>query len=251
MVNRMDDPGMRDGEPAPAVPAVPAPPWRTDVQRRARRGPAPQLDRGRIVARALEIVDADGVDGLSLRRLADDLGVTPMSLYWHVADKAELLELVGHRVLDEVEIPERAGTWADQLRDVHRAMFTAFLRHRNAAEVVAGRARFGPAGLAAFERILVILLDAGFTPEAAFDAYQSLYLFTLGFLATSTRTPEFIAAQRQGAAYMLTLPEDRFPGIRAVAPVIGRRAPEEQLEIGLDVVITGIAARLAPGRAGG
>jgi hypothetical protein len=169
-----------------------------------------------------------------------------MALYWHVADKAELLELVGHRILDEIVLPERAGSWTDQLRVVHRAMFATFLRHRNAAEVLAGRARYGPAGLAAFERILAILLDAGFTPEAAFDAYQSLYLFTLGFLATSTRTPEFVAAQRQGAAYMLTLSAGRFPSIRAVTPVIGRRPPDEQLEIGLDVVIAGIAARLAP-----
>jgi len=229
---------------------VPTPPWRTEVHRRARRGPAPQLDRDRIVARALEIVDAEGVAALSLRRLADDLGVTPMALYWHVADKADLLELVGHRVLEEIAIPERAGAWTDQLRDIHQAMFTSFLRHRNAAEVVAGRARFGPDGLAAFERILVILLEAGFTPEAAFDAYQSLYLFTLGFLATSTRTPEFIAVQRQGAEYMLTLPVDRFPSIRTVTPVIGRRPLEEQLEIGLDVVIEGIAARLGPAGAG-
>jgi hypothetical protein len=112
--------------------------------------------------------------------------------------------------------------------------------------VLAGRARYGPAGLAAFERILAILLDAGLSPEAAFDAYQSLYLFTLGFLATSSRTPAFIAAQRQGAGYMRTLPEARFPSIRAVTPVIGLRPLGEQLEIGLDVVIAGIAARLGP-----
>ncbi len=243
MVNRMDDKEARD-EASDA--AVPLPPWRTEVQRRAKRGPTPQLDRGRIVARALEIVDADGVAALSLRRLADALGVTPMSLYWHVADKAELLELVGHAALAEIVIPERAGSWTDQLRDIHRAMFVSFLRHRNAAEVLAGRARFGPAGLAAFERILAILLAAGFTPEAAFDAYQSLYLFTLGFLTTSTRTPEFIAVQRQGAEYMLTLPVERFPSIRAVTPVIGRRPLEDLFEIGLDVVIEGIARRLGP-----
>jgi len=245
MTERGDDDG-DGGIGATGPEPVPAPPWRTDVKRRARRGAGPQLDRERIVARALEVVDAEGIDALSLRRLAEDLGVTPMALYWHVADKAELLELVGHRILEEVVIPGREGAWTDQLRDIHRAMFTSFLRHRNAAEVLAGRARFGPDGLAVFERILAILLDAGFTPEAAFDAYQSLYLFTLGFLTTSTRTPEFIAAQRQGAAYMLTLPADRFPSIRVVTPVIGGRPLEEQLDLGLEVVIAGIAARLAP-----
>ena len=224
--------------------ALPAPPWRTSVQRRPRRGPRPPLDRERIVAAALQIVDAEGVAALSLRRLADDLGVTPMSLYWHVADKAELLELVGHAVLAEIEVPERVGGWKSQLRDIHRAMFASFLRHRNSTEILVGRARFGPGGLAAFERILAILLDAGFTAEAAFDAYQSLYLFTLGFMTTSNRSPEFIEAQRQGAAYMLTLPIEDFPSIRSVTPVIGRRSLEEQFEIGLDVVIEGVAARL-------
>ena len=225
---------------------VPDPPWRATTKRRTRRGPAPQLDQDRIVTAALAIVDADGVDALSLRRLADDLAVTPMSLYWHVADKAELLELVGRAVIAEVTLPPRVGDWRTQLLDVHRAMFDVFLRHPNAAELAAGRARFGPDGLAAFERILEVLLAEGFTPEAAFDAYQSLYLFMLGFLATSSRTPAFIEAQREGWMYMATLPEDRFPAIRMVTPVIGRRPRDEQLEIGLAVVIEGIAARLAP-----
>ncbi len=228
----------------PTPPTPPAPPWRAPVQRRPRRGPRPRLDRERIVAEALRIVDAEGIPALSLRRLADDLGVTPMSLYWHVADKAELLELVGHAVLAEIELPERVGGWREQLRGVHRAMFASFLRHRNTTEILVGRARFGAGGLAAFERILAILLEAGFTPQAAFDAYQSLYLFTLGFMATSSRNPEFVDVQRQGAAYMATLPIEQYPSIRAVTPVIGRRPLEEQFEIGLDVVIEGVAARL-------
>ncbi|HEX5825992.1 MAG TPA: TetR/AcrR family transcriptional regulator C-terminal domain-containing protein [Candidatus Limnocylindrales bacterium] len=228
-------------------PTLPLPPWRSEGGARTHRGPAPKLDRARIVARALEVLDAEGVAAVSFRRLADDLGVTPMSLYWHVADKAELLELVGHAILDEIALPAPAGDWKDELRDVHRGMFDVFLRHPNATDILAGRARYGPAGLAAFERILEILLAAGFTPEAAFDAYQSLYLFTLGFVATSSRSPEFVAIQRSGVQYMATLPVDRFPAIRAVVPVIGRRPPRAQLELGLEVVIEGIARRLAPG----
>jgi hypothetical protein len=129
-------------------------------------------------------------------------------------------------------------------------MFASFLRHRNTTEILVGRARYGPGGLAAFERILAILLVAGLSPEAAFDAYQSLYLFTLGFMATSSRSPEFVEVQRQGAAYMLTLPVERYPSIVAVTPVIGRRPLEAQFEIGLDVVIEGIASRLAGSGAG-
>jgi AcrR family transcriptional regulator len=239
-------------DPAPETPGLPLLPWRDPLARRTRRTARPPLDRGRIVDTALGIIDADGIDGLTFRRLADSLGVTPMSIYWHVADKAELLELVGHAVLAAVEVPARHGDWRDQLRDVHRSMFASLLRHPNTTDILVGRARFGPGGLALFERILSILLDAGFTPEAAFDAYQSTYLFTLGFMATSSRSQEFLDIQRQGLAYMLSLPVEQFPSIRAVAPVIGHRPRDEQFEIGLDVVIEGIAASLhRPGAAEG
>ncbi len=228
---------------------LPVPPWRGPGRGQARRASRPQLDRDRIVAAALRVIDTDGIASLTFRRLADDLGVTPMSLYWHVADKAELLELVGHAVFAEIEVPERRGTWQDQLLDVHRAMFAGFLRHPQTTDILVGRARFGSGGLTLFERILSILLEAGLTPEAAFDAYQSLYLFTLGFMATANRTPEFLEVQRAGLGYMRTLPAERFPSIRAVAPAIGQRSLEAQFEIGMGVVIEGIASVLRPGRA--
>lgn len=239
----MSDREIVTGPLAPGSADVPAPPWRQPVQRRVRRGPRPALDRARIVATALQIVDAEGIPALSLRRLADELGVTPMSLYWHVADKAELSELVGQAVLDEIVLPPPRGPWTEQLRDVHRAMFSVFRRHPNTTEILIGRARYGSGGLSAFERILGVLLGAGFTPDEAFDAYQSLYLFTLGFMATSSRSPEFVAIQREGVRYMASLPVEQFPSIRTVTPAIGRRSLEEQFEIGLDTVIEGIAAR--------
>ncbi len=231
-------------DPVPGFDGLPAPPWRTSPARRTRRTQRIPLDRQRIVDTALGIIDADGIAGLTFRRLADELGVTPMSLYWHVADKAELMELVGHQVLAEVRVPESRGDWREQLADVHRAMFVSFMRHPNTVDILIGRARFGPRGIALFERILAILLGAGFTPAAAFDAYQSLYLFSLGFMATSSRSPEFRDVQRQGRAYMLSLPVERFPSIREVAPVIGQRPLQQQLEIGLAVVIKGLATEL-------
>ncbi len=190
-------------------------------------------------------MDSEGIEALSLRRLADDLGISAMSIYWHVRDKSELLELVGHAVLAEIQMPEPRGDWREQLADVHRAMLEGLLRHPNTVDVLIGRARFGPGGLALFERILSILLNAGFTPEAAFDAYSSLYLFSLGFMATSSRTPEFTEVQRQGLMYMLTLPIESYPAIREVAPVIGKRSLEEQFELDLAIEIEGIAKCLA------
>jgi AcrR family transcriptional regulator len=238
---------MADQSEPGSVASLPPPPWAEPRKRRARAA-RPPLDRERIVAAGLRIVDEAGAEALTVRRLADALGVSPMSIYWHVTDKAELLRLIGEAVLDEVEIPPPAGDWRKQLHDIHRSMLGTVLRHPNTVDILIGRARFGAAGLTLFERILSILLGAGFSPEAAFDAYQSLYLFTLGFSAVSGRNPEFREGQRQGLLYMRSLPKDRFPSIRMVAPVIGGRSPEEQLEIGLDVVIEGIAARLPRSR---
>jgi AcrR family transcriptional regulator len=235
-------PNKSSTDPSP----IPAPPWATPRDRRPRRAARQPLDRERIVAAALAIVDAEGTEALSLRRLADALGVTPMSLYWHVRDKAELLDLVGEAVLAEIEIPPAKGDWRAQLRDVHLAMLAGFMRHPNTADLLIGRARFGSAGITLFERILAILLGRGLTPVAAFDAYQSLYLFTLGLMAMASRTPEFRQIQADGARYMRSLPADRFPSIRAVAPVIGGRTLEEQFAVCLNVQIEGVAASLAP-----
>ena len=240
-----------DEQPAPGRQsdgaAIPAPPWAETPTRRGKRAARPPLDRVRIVAEALRIVDAEGVDALSLRRLAEALGVTPMSIYWHVRDKAELLELVGQAVLAEIEIPPARGDWREQLTALHRAMLVGLRKHPNALDVLIGRARYGAAGVTMFERLLTILLDAGLTPAAAFDAYMILYEYLLGFAAVANRTPEFVDVQRQGVLYLRSLPADRFPSIGQVAPVIGRHSPEEQFEIGLAVVIEGIAQTLSAG----
>lgn len=239
----MDVESAKAGPAVAAVDALPSPPWAGGRARRGRRE-RPLLDRTAIVTAALRIVDAEGIAAVSFRRVAQELGVSAMALYWHVTDKDELLELVGQAVLDGIEIPESRGDWREELRAVHRAMLAGVMRHPNATDVVIGRARYGASGLALFERILSILLRAGFSPEGAFDAYDSLYLFTLGFMATANRTPAFVEVQRQGVAYMRSLPIERFPSIAAVVPVIGGRSTEERFEIGLDVQLEGIAARL-------
>ncbi len=235
------------GETAGPV-AAPPPPWRRASPSRRRRGPGPALDRDRVVGAALGLVDREGVAALSLRRLAAELGVTPMAVYWHVRDKAELLDLIGERLFEMVEVPPAAGGWRAQLRAIHRAMLVPLLEHPDAVGLMVGRARFGPAGIALFERILSVLLGAGLAPGAALAAYQSLYLFQLGFAATAHRSPAFRAVQVEGAAYLRSLDPAQFPAIATVSPSIGPGSLEEQYAAGLEVVLAGIAATLVRGR---
>lgn len=225
---------------------APPPPWAEPPHRRRRRPAGLPLDRARIVSAGLGIVDAEGVDALSIRRLAVELRVSPMAVYWHVRDKAELLDLIGEAVLDSIVVPPVTGDWREDLRAVHRAMLDGVLRHPDTADLMIGRARYGPSGIAMFEHLLGILRDAGLGPVEAFDAYQALYLFLLGYIASARRSPEFREAQRAGVGYLRSLDPDDFPGIAAVSPTIGLRSPAETFEVGLDIVIEGIAARLMP-----
>jgi Tetracyclin repressor-like, C-terminal domain len=83
------------------------------------------------------------------------------------------------------------------------------IEHPNTHDALIGRARFGTAGVATFERLLSIPLDAGLSPESAFDAYMLLYEYLLGFAAVAKRTPEFREIQQQGVIYLLSLPARR------------------------------------------
>jgi AcrR family transcriptional regulator len=197
------------------------------------------------VAAALAIVDAGGADALSIRRLAQSIGVTPMAVYWHVRNKAELLDLVGQAVLDTMVLPRPTGDWREDLRALHRAMLEGFLAHPGTADLMVGRARYGASGIRMFERFLDILLSAGLPPAAAFDAYQTLYQWLLGYIAAARRSPAFRAAQLEGLGYLRSLDPADFPSIASVAPEIGRRPPIEAFEVGLDIVIEGIAAGIA------
>src|SRR5579875_2585707 len=96
-----EDPEPRGAPPPwPRAADVPEPPWR--VPRREGRAP---LSRDAIVDAALRVLDAEGMDGLSMRRVGEELGAGAASIYWHVQNKDELLQLVFERVISEIELP--------------------------------------------------------------------------------------------------------------------------------------------------
>src|SRR5689334_23235283 len=128
-------------KPAPHA-DLPLPAWKP-----SRRPPAPrpQLSREVILETALRLLDADGLEGVSMRRVADELGTGPASLYAHVANKEELLELLHDRVLAEVELPEPDPEhWQDQLREVGRRLYEVYGRHREIASVSLANVPTGP-----------------------------------------------------------------------------------------------------------
>src|SRR5262249_22766213 len=134
------------GETAMATDVTPdtlEPPWWRPPKGKARRR-AP-LSRDAIVDAALAILDAEGVDALTIRRLAQELEPGTASLYWHIAGKDELGELVYDRIMGEIELPDPDPTrWEDQLKGLARQAYRVMLSHNDAVRLSIGRAPAGP-----------------------------------------------------------------------------------------------------------
>jgi TetR/AcrR family transcriptional regulator, tetracycline repressor protein len=136
-----------------------------------------RLDRDTVVARALALVDAEGLEALTIRRLAVDLGVTPMALYWHFRNKDELLDALVEHLLGTVRLPVlpalpavlavHGRDWAEQLHAALTAFAAALRPHPAIAPLIQARVLFSAPGLALAERALGLLREGGFTAEQA------------------------------------------------------------------------------------
>ena len=138
------------------------------------------LNQDRIVQAALAIADAEGLDALTMRRLAVELGAAPMAAYSHFRDKRELLAAVVDAVMAEVELPEVDGRWRKPVRRLAESLRRALLAHPAVMPAVNVHAAGGPATLAVVDRAHGILRGSGFAGEQAVAAVDALYAFTLG-----------------------------------------------------------------------
>lgn len=229
---------------------VPEPPWRLAP----RPSPRTPLSRDAIVEAALQVLDAEGMDGLSMRRVAEALGTGAASLYWHVRNKDELFQLIFERVSAEVELPEpEPARWREQLGEVANRMRAGLAAHRDVARLSLGRI---PAGtvLAVYSEWLFTLLQPAGIPDQVIayvgdllGLYVGAYAFeeSLG-LASPTgeeMPPEQIVEMFRG--YVRSLPEDRFPRTRAAADLLFGGGPEERFAFGVDVIMRGLASYAA------
>jgi AcrR family transcriptional regulator len=139
------------------------------------------LSRERIVAAAIDLADRDGADGLSMRRLAQVLGVDPMSLYHHVRDKDDLLDAVADGVVGEVKPVIVAGDWKASLRGTILSSRQTLRSHPWAPSVIGPRSEPTRAMLAYMDTVLGILHEGGFSVELAHHAVHVLGSRVLGF----------------------------------------------------------------------
>ena len=234
-----------------ADPSIPEPPWRAAPRQRPARAP---LTREAVVDAALRVLDRDGAEGLSMRRVAEELGTGPASLYWHVASKDELINLLVDRVVGEIELPPPdPARWQEQLREFGRGAREVFRRHPGVGGFTLGRIPVGPNLVRITEWSLTVLRGAGIPDRVAafcgdlFGLYlgASAYEEALGLQSPTGEElpPHEIVGMIRG--YFASLPPDRFPNVHAVLDEMFSGGPDERFELGLDVILRGLASYIA------
>jgi AcrR family transcriptional regulator len=211
--------------------------------RRAR----PDLSRERVAEVALTMIEQDGLRALSMRRLADELGIGTMTLYGYFRDKDELLDAVVDAAAARIEVPRRRGTWKSQIRALMDRIRTALTEHPIGVLLRLERPMWSPGALRVSEAGVRILREAGFSRAEAARAYRSLFNYTFGFAAFSPREVSE-EVRRKALAALAALQQDEYPAlIDARSELADAVGGEAQFQHGLDLLLDGLEAKLKAG----
>src|SRR5919106_2641452 len=227
---------------------VPPPPWRA---RRQERPPRTPLTRDAIVDAALRVLEREGPDGLSMRRVATELGTGAASLYWHVSSKDELADLIIDRVTREIEVPEPDPIhWQEQLTEWMVKAREVLKRHPGVGALTLGRIPIGPNTVQWIEWFVGLLRSAGVPDRIATYAGDlgGLYLGAhaledaMGLRSPTGEDlpPEEIIGMFRG--YLESLPPDRFPNLHATMDHMFAGDEDERFRLGIELILRGIAS---------
>ena len=242
-----------------------------DLKRGSRHLPrrAAALSRDEIVRAAISVADAEGPDAVSMRRIAREVNAGTMSLYWHVASKEELLDLMIDTVQGEQQAPEPSGDWRADLRMLARNARAALHRHRWMVDFIGGRPPVGPKALQNVERALGSLDGLGLDKATGMTIVLTVNTYVLGAVLREVqevngeryleqRFAEVTDQEREAIMHDFVArirATGRYPHMTALIEAgIDPDAAESRdarFEFGLDCLLDGIEARLPrpPGRA--
>ena len=221
---------------------------------RAERAP---LSRKQILEAAIDLIDRDGLEAFSLRKLAADLGVTTPALYTHVRNREELLVLVFDTVVSQMDLPDDDSTdWAEDLRVVARAWRETMTTHREMARLSAIGMPLGPSLLRRMDAVFGALLRAGLPPPEAFSLGTAFAVNFMGYalfidannpvrqLERAGASPE--AAKEQWAQMLSALPAEAAPNVAALRTYFEVDTDEdsEVFDTSLDLLIEAARARI-------
>ena len=220
-------------------------PNETKQSPRPKTTPRPRLTRDLVMKKALEVADHEGIDALTMRRLAQELGVEAMSLYHHVANKDQLLDGLIDLVFAEIELPSRQEHWKTALRSRSISAYKALVRHPWSVGLMESRTAPGPATLRHHETVLACLRNGGFSLAATAHAYSLLDSYIYGFALQEINLPFNTSDEAAPVAdsMMTQMPMSEFPYMIEMAMEHVLKpgyAYSDEYAIGLEIILDGL-----------
>ena len=211
-----------------------------------------QLNRDAVIERALALADVEGIDAVTIRRLGQEFGVTPMALYWHVKNKDELLDAMGDALYSGIRVGSRAtGPWYEQLRYVLAELVAGLRSHPGSLSLAYRRILVSEDGLTLTEYTLGLLRDAGFgvrqSAEMATSALQTAIMLVGSEPGAERGVPDDEVSAHLDAkrAALNLLPIERYPRLREAADdMLHCDDPEAYYRTGIALFVEGARAML-------
>jgi TetR/AcrR family transcriptional regulator, tetracycline repressor protein len=213
-----------------------------------RTRPRGSLSREEIIKEALALLDEHGPGALSMRRLADRLGVAPNALYYRVRGKADLIDGLIDQVYADLDLdPDPAGDWTQQLTTLSQAIRAHLLAHPAVVPYALQQPGLGPHSLRLGEAIYNVLRPAGFSDQAVVGTVYALLTYILGFVALEVpragidpqTSDEFV---RRMWAFFAALPPGEFPHTVELAAQLARISTDDQFQFGIRTFLAGLNA---------
>lgn len=203
----------------------------------------PGLHRNAVLAAAVALADREGIEALSMRSLAEALGVKAMSLYNHVSNKEDLLDGMVEIVVSEISLPKPNHDWRAEMRKRILSAHSMLLDHPWATGLIVSRANVGPVMLRYVDATIGCLRAAGFSVPAADHAWNAIDSYLYGFTLQKLNFPFAPEEYAEVAASFLDrIPAEEYPHLREMTiEVIGRRHDGlHSIEFGLDLLLDGL-----------
>lgn len=206
------------------------------------------MNRGRILDAAVALIERDGPAALSMRRLGSTLGVEGMAIYHHFGSRDELLGAIGDRLLEPLHAVELGDDWREACRRFATALRDVAVR-RPATFALLGLQPFDtPFSLAPVERLLGVLVAAGFSPRAALGIYRATVSYARGYALAEATGFTVDAAGPSGLRRLAALPRREFPLLAGRARELAALDADGAYELGLRALLSGLADPDAPER---
>jgi AcrR family transcriptional regulator len=214
-----------------------------------RTRPRGSLTREEIIQQALALLEEHGQGALSMRRLADRLGVAPNALYTHVRGKADLIDGLIDQVYAGLDLdPDPSGDWTHQLTVLSQAIRAHLLAHPAVVPFALQQPGLGPHSLRLGEAVYRILRPAGFSDQAVVGTVHALLTYILGFVAleipragTDPQTSDELV--RRIWAFFAALPPGEFPHHVQLAPLLAHTSTNDQFQFGIHTFLAGLNAQ--------